>query len=103
MMTKTRRECIVLGSAFLFSGFCYSNSRTDFTCDRELQDELVGDFRKAIDNLQPPAPDLTPTAAQISEVKRVGQLVLRAGITRLKPNNAIDRACNHWLASIQSS
>jgi hypothetical protein len=102
MKTKTRRECIASGGALLLTGFALTKSAVGLAGDHALQNTLIKEFRRAVCSLRPPAPDLMPTVAQISEVKRIGNLVIKSGVTKIKSNNASDGACNHWLASIQA-
>jgi len=99
-MKYTRREFVAIGLSLAFIGS--GDARID-GLEKGLSSAttpIIEAFRRAVFLLREVA---EPSVLQmrVSEVENLGRRLVALGISRINPQQAVDGACNHWLASIE--
>lgn len=102
-MTVRRREIITIGWGTLLGAVPLQRTVAAAVVSRHEEEALIDDFRKAVRGLRKTTPGNIPPPSDLGEVRRLGRALLERGIQRIIPIKPGDRACNHWLADIQTS
>jgi hypothetical protein len=100
MKIHTRREFVAIGLSLAFIG---SGDASVDVMEKDLSSAtatIIEAFRKAVFMLREAA-EPSVLEMRVLEVENLGRSLVGLGISRINPQQAVDGACNHWLASIQ--